>query len=210
MAAVRPRRLRPRTPDEFSAEPATGWVDPFQPPEEQLRRDGEFGRTCSEYFAARGWPKHPAICFRPRNARSRQATKLPELISSTAKENAQADAVRTLRYLACRRATPAARFRGTTGSRSMKPSIRAPSTLPPAKRRKREPARTFTYSKPARSRSGVLRKCSSARRIAVVHFAVSGWRPPLKRLERNQERRSTADFVSETGGLPAVAANESE
>lgn len=28
--AVRPRRLRPQTPDEFSAEPATGWVDPLR------------------------------------------------------------------------------------------------------------------------------------------------------------------------------------
>ncbi len=28
--AVKPRRLRPQTPDEFWAEPATGWVDPLQ------------------------------------------------------------------------------------------------------------------------------------------------------------------------------------
>ena len=30
LTAVPPRRIRPQTPDQFIAEPATGWVDPLK------------------------------------------------------------------------------------------------------------------------------------------------------------------------------------
>jgi hypothetical protein len=142
------RRLRPQTPDEFSAEPAAGWVDPLKEltwtmegnggslllsrPEAELAANHPVtvARTLNEFIVFR-WPGHYvlscnssrsganvksnglALDILPRDetAAARQFASArailetgkpptePEGITYADKENAQADAVRTLRYL---------------------------------------------------------------------------------------------------------------
>ncbi|HXJ39607.1 MAG TPA: HEAT repeat domain-containing protein, partial [Bryobacteraceae bacterium] len=145
---VAPRRLRPQTPDEFSAEPAEGWVDPLKDltwtmegnggnlllsrPEAELAANHPVtvARTLNEFIVFRAPGHYVVSCNssrsganvksnglaldilpRDESAAARQFASArailetgkpptePERIIYRDNENAQADAVRTLRYL---------------------------------------------------------------------------------------------------------------
>jgi hypothetical protein len=151
VTGVRRRHVRLQTPDEFSAEPATGWIDPLgdltwtMEANDQLvmlQYGGNLDathpvvveRSLNEFIVFRQ-PGHYVIHCKTERLRSERRTKVesnglaldilpsdeaekarqfasaratleagkppkePERVFYTAKENAQADAVRTLRYL---------------------------------------------------------------------------------------------------------------
>ncbi len=142
-----PRRIRPQTPDEFSAEPAAGWVDPLKDLTWTMESSGNpmlsqqhaaldanhpvaVTRTLNEFVVFRAPGHYVVYCDSGRSGQTLRSNGLaldilprdeaesakqfasarailetgkpptePERFIYQAKENAQADAVRTLRNL---------------------------------------------------------------------------------------------------------------
>ena len=142
-----PRRIRPQTPDEFSAEPAAGWVDPLKDLTWTMEGNGNpmlsqqhaaldanhpvtVTRTLNEFVVFRAPGHYVVYCTSSRSGANARSNGLaleilprddaesakqfvsarailetgkpptePERFIYQAKENAQADAVRTLRNL---------------------------------------------------------------------------------------------------------------